>query len=61
MGYNIGIRLVDEFLAKSGLPPCSGFVETAEVVAKVRRRKQRGQEEEEEEEALRCADAVHSD
>mmetsp|Transcript_9386 Transcript_9386/g.35144 ORF Transcript_9386/g.35144 Transcript_9386/m.35144 type:complete len:189 (-) Transcript_9386:30-596(-) len=35
MGYNIGIRLVDEFLAKSGLPPCSGFVETAEVVAKV--------------------------
>mmetsp|Transcript_19896 Transcript_19896/g.60255 ORF Transcript_19896/g.60255 Transcript_19896/m.60255 type:complete len:159 (-) Transcript_19896:321-797(-) len=35
MGYNIGIRLVDEFLAKAGLPPCQGFQETAEVIAKV--------------------------
>eukprot|EP00747_Dinoflagellata_sp_TGD_P165390 gnl/TRDRNA2_/TRDRNA2_186597_c0_seq1.p1 gnl/TRDRNA2_/TRDRNA2_186597_c0~~gnl/TRDRNA2_/TRDRNA2_186597_c0_seq1.p1 ORF type:complete len:219 (+),score=41.84 gnl/TRDRNA2_/TRDRNA2_186597_c0_seq1:77-658(+) len=35
MGYNIGLRLVDEFLAKSGVPPCQDFRETAEVVAKV--------------------------
>eukprot|EP00928_Gymnodinium_smaydae_P047161 TRINITY_DN31461_c0_g1_i1.p1 TRINITY_DN31461_c0_g1~~TRINITY_DN31461_c0_g1_i1.p1 ORF type:complete len:190 (+),score=48.96 TRINITY_DN31461_c0_g1_i1:66-635(+) len=35
MGYNIGLRLVDEFLAKSGLGACADFRETAEVVAKV--------------------------
>lgn len=35
MGYNIGLRLVDDFLAKSGLGPCSDFRETADVVAKV--------------------------
>ena len=37
MGYNIGIRLVDELLAKSGIgsgPPCS-FRETAEVICKI--------------------------
>lgn len=34
MGYNIGIRLVDEFLAKSRLPRCGGFKETAETIAK---------------------------
>ncbi|KAL8453024.1 hypothetical protein Emag_002110 [Eimeria magna] len=33
-GYNIGIRLVDEFLAKSGIGACGGFRETAEVIAK---------------------------
>lgn len=37
MGFNIGIRLVDELLAKSGLPPgppCT-FRETADVITKV--------------------------
>lgn len=34
-GYNIGIRLIDEFLAKSGVTGCQDFRETAEVVAKV--------------------------
>ncbi|KAJ8576811.1 hypothetical protein ON010_g2402 [Phytophthora cinnamomi] len=35
MGYNIGVRLVDEFLAKSGVASCQDFRDTAEVVAKV--------------------------
>lgn len=35
MGYNIGLRLIDEFLAKSNIPRCRDFRETAEVVAKV--------------------------
>eukprot|EP00931_Biecheleriopsis_adriatica_P059934 TRINITY_DN35945_c0_g1_i1.p1 TRINITY_DN35945_c0_g1~~TRINITY_DN35945_c0_g1_i1.p1 ORF type:complete len:191 (+),score=53.78 TRINITY_DN35945_c0_g1_i1:62-634(+) len=35
MGYNIGLRLVDEFLAKSGVSTCQDFRDTAEVVAKV--------------------------
>ncbi|GMF34909.1 unnamed protein product [Phytophthora lilii] len=34
-GYNIGVRLVDEFLAKSGVAACQDFKDTAEVVAKV--------------------------
>ncbi|GAA0138415.1 hypothetical protein LIER_00167 [Lithospermum erythrorhizon] len=35
MGYNMGIRLVDEFLAKSNVSRCVDFKETAEVIAKV--------------------------
>ncbi|KAK9269227.1 hypothetical protein L1049_000997 [Liquidambar formosana] len=35
MGYNIGIRLVDEFLAKSNVSRCVDFKETADVIAKV--------------------------
>ncbi|KAF5461061.1 hypothetical protein F2P56_020887 [Juglans regia] len=35
MGYNIGIRLVDEFLAKSNVSRCIDFKETADVIAKV--------------------------
>ena len=35
MGYNIGVRLIDEFLAKAGVGPCQSFAETAEVIAKV--------------------------
>eukprot|EP00240_Pyramimonas_obovata_P006888 CAMPEP_0118921036 /NCGR_PEP_ID=MMETSP1169-20130426/433_1 /TAXON_ID=36882 /ORGANISM="Pyramimonas obovata, Strain CCMP722" /LENGTH=177 /DNA_ID=CAMNT_0006861685 /DNA_START=115 /DNA_END=648 /DNA_ORIENTATION=+ len=35
MGYNIGVRLIDEFLAKTSTTRCSDFRETAEVVAKV--------------------------
>ena len=33
IGYNIGIRLVDEFLAKSGVSRCDSFRDTAEVIA----------------------------
>lgn len=35
MGYNIGTRLIEDFLAKSSLGRCSDFKETGEVVAKV--------------------------
>lgn len=35
MGYNIGIRLIDDFLAKANISRCSDFKETAEVIAKV--------------------------
>mmetsp|Transcript_110805 Transcript_110805/g.220391 ORF Transcript_110805/g.220391 Transcript_110805/m.220391 type:complete len:191 (+) Transcript_110805:57-629(+) len=35
MGYNIGLRIVDEFLAKSGVGACQDFRETCEVVGKV--------------------------
>jgi hypothetical protein len=38
MGYNIGIRLIDEFLAKSGVDmdtPCSSLRETADMICKV--------------------------
>ncbi|PNW84474.1 hypothetical protein CHLRE_03g145607v5 [Chlamydomonas reinhardtii] len=34
MGYNMGIRLVDEFLAKAKISRCSSFRDTADVVAK---------------------------
>lgn len=35
MGYNIGLRLIDDFLAKSNMGRCGNFRETAEVIAKV--------------------------
>lgn len=35
MGYNIGCRLIDDFLAKSGLGKCTDFRDTAEVISKV--------------------------
>ncbi|RYR68497.1 hypothetical protein Ahy_A03g014999 isoform A [Arachis hypogaea] len=35
MGYNIGIRLIDEFLAKSNVSRCVDFRETADVIAKL--------------------------
>ena len=35
MGHNIGVRLIDEFLAKSGINNCSNFRETADSIAKV--------------------------
>ena len=35
MGYNIGIRLVDEFCAKNRNSKCRNFRETMETVAKV--------------------------
>ena len=36
MGYNIGIRLIDEFLAKSGMTtPCQTHQQRADTIAKV--------------------------
>jgi len=35
IGYNIGVRLIDEFLAKSGVKACANFRETAQAIAKV--------------------------
>lgn len=35
MGYNIGMRIIDEFLAKANAGSCSDFRETGEVIAKV--------------------------
>ncbi|KDN37811.1 TRAPP I complex [Tilletiaria anomala UBC 951] len=35
MGYNIGTRLIEDFLARSNLGRCNDFRETGEVVAKV--------------------------
>eukprot|EP01040_Poterioochromonas_malhamensis_P016124 gene16124-18223_t len=35
MGHNIGVRLIDEFLAKSGVTNCSNFRETADVISKI--------------------------
>ena len=35
MGYNIGLRLIEEVLAKTGLPRCHSFRETADAVTRV--------------------------
>jgi trafficking protein particle complex subunit 3 len=35
MGYNIGMRLIEDFLAKSGTGRCTNFRETADVISKV--------------------------
>lgn len=38
MGHNIGVRLIDEFLAKSGVDmstPCASLRETADMITKV--------------------------
>lgn len=35
MGYNIGLRLIEDFLAKSSAPACSNFREVAEMISKV--------------------------
>jgi len=35
MGYNIGIRLIEDFLARSNVGRCHDFRETADVIAKV--------------------------
>ena len=38
MGYNIGLRLIEDYLAKSNtMRRCSNFRETADMIAKVRR------------------------
>ena len=38
MGYNIGMRLVEDFFAKSGAQRCANLRETAETISKVRTR-----------------------
>lgn len=38
MGYNIGTRLIEEFLAKSSLGRCTDFKDVGEVIAKVGRK-----------------------
>lgn len=35
MGYNIGMRLIDEFLAKTGVPRCNELRDTAELISRV--------------------------
>ncbi|KAH9958278.1 NO signaling/Golgi transport ligand-binding domain-containing protein [Russula dissimulans] len=35
MGYNIGTRLIEDFLARSSIGRCADFRETGEVIAKV--------------------------
>lgn len=36
MGYNIGMRLVEDFFAKSGVQRCANLRDTAETISKVR-------------------------
>ncbi len=36
-GYNIGTRLIEDFLARTSIPRCNDFRETAEVISKVSR------------------------
>jgi len=35
MGYNIGLRLIEDFLAKTSAPTCSNFREVADMISKV--------------------------
>lgn len=35
MGYSIGMRLIEDFLARSGTGRCGSFRDTAEVISKV--------------------------
>jgi hypothetical protein len=35
MGYNIGLRLIEDFLAKSSTGRCLNFRDTAEVISKI--------------------------
>lgn len=35
MGYNIGVRLIEDFLAKTSLAKCGNFRETADTISKV--------------------------
>jgi hypothetical protein len=37
LGYNMGCRLIEDFLARSSMGRCADFREVGEVVAKVRR------------------------
>lgn len=37
-GYNIGIRLIEDFLARSNVGRCQDFKETGEIIAKVKKK-----------------------
>jgi trafficking protein particle complex subunit 3 len=37
MGYNIGMRLIEDFLAKSNATRCGNFRETADMISRVSR------------------------
>lgn len=37
MGYNIGMRLIEDFLAKTNMGRCANFRETADMISKVRK------------------------
>ncbi|EDO15651.1 hypothetical protein Kpol_473p10 [Vanderwaltozyma polyspora DSM 70294] len=34
MGYNIGVRLIEDFLARTALPRCEDMIRTSEVITK---------------------------
>lgn len=34
MGYNIGVRLIEDFLARTALPRCENMVKTSEMISK---------------------------
>lgn len=34
MGYNIGVRLIEDFLARTALPRCENLIQTSEVISK---------------------------
>ena len=34
-GYNIGVRLIEDFLARANVSRCNDFKETADIIAKV--------------------------
>lgn len=35
MGYNIGMRLIEDYLAKTSTPRCGSFREVADMISKV--------------------------
>lgn len=36
-GYGIGVRLIDDFLARSAVKKCRSYSETAEMIAQVKK------------------------
>lgn len=34
MGYNIGVRLIEDFLARTAMPRCENMIRTSEVISK---------------------------
>lgn len=46
MGYNIGLRLIEDYLAKSNtMKRCANFRETAEMIARVCAHHKHGKED----------------
>ena len=44
MGYNIGVRLIEDFFARSQQGRCHDFAQAADVLTKVRRERERERE-----------------